>query len=192
LCPQTPKTRPKTETEYELSHSIWNSFGTYIGWSFIWDCIWTPLCSIGAYIGWLIPSAILILAAVGGVIAKTRSVELVRLLAAVVIGLGSCLFVSAYNRLAETRFPFDHPGQELRARPDIGVFVTDHQQYAYTIPVLGFLVGCLIIWQWPKSKVLIELVVQILWILAFMWAGLVLIIWQIQNIPIFSGMRWHY
>lgn len=138
------------------------------------------------------PLAVLTLIAIVGVIAYTRSVELVRLLAAVMIALASCLFVAAYNDLAENRFPFDHPGQTLQARPDLGEFVTVHRHHAYAIPVAGLLLGSVIIWRWPKSKVLIELVVQTLWLLAFMWAGSVLLLWQIQNIPVFSAMHWHY
>ncbi len=174
------------------------SIGTYIGWGFILDLICSTLCSIGTYIGWRVPLAILVLAIVGGIIAVTRSVEavtrnveVVRLLAAVVVGLLACLFVALYNNFARDRFRVDHPGETLSATP-LGAFVTAHQQQVYAIPVLGLLLGCLIIWRWPKSKDLIELVVQALWILAFMWAGNVLIVWQAQNIPLFSGMRWHY
>ena len=149
------------------------STATYIGWGFVWDSIsiWDPLCSIGSYIGWGMPLAVLTLIAIVGVIAYTRSVELVRLLAAVMIGLASCLFVAAYNNLAENRFTFDHPGQTLQARTNLGVFVTVHQHHAYAIPVSGLLLGSVIIWRRPKSKVLIELVVQTLWLLAFMWAA---------------------
>jgi hypothetical protein len=39
---------------------------------------------------------------------------------------------------------------------------------------------------------LIELVVASLWVLGFLWAGFVLVVWQLQNIPIFHGSRWHY
>jgi hypothetical protein len=60
------------------------------------------------------------------------------------------------------------------------------------VPVIGLLLGITIIWRWPKLDVLMELVVACLWVLAFLWAGFVLIVWQMQNIPIFHGMRWHY
>jgi hypothetical protein len=197
--PETPKSKPRW---YQFSLrtlllgvtlvSVLCSIATYIGWDFIWGSIWNPLCYIAACIDWAMPLVILVLLAVAGVIAYTRSVEVVRLLAAVVIGLASCFFVAAYDGMAEIRFRHDHPGQELRARSVSGEFVTAHRQHAYAIPVVGFLLGCLIIRRRPKSKVWIELVVQTLWILAFMWACFVLIIWQVQNIPIFSGGRWHY
>jgi hypothetical protein len=172
--------------------SVLCSIATYIGWGFIWNSIWGPLCSIGTAIGWSIPLAVLILMAVVGVIAYTRSVEVVRLLAAVVIALASCIFVAAYNGYAETRFPFDHPGETLTARPVIGEFVAVHGKHAYVVPVAGLLLGTLVIWRWPTSHVLIELVVLVLWILAFIWAGVVLIVWQVQNIPIFTHMQFHY
>ena len=172
--------------------SVLCSIATYIGWRFIWNSMWNPLRSIGTDTGWRVPLTILAFVAVVGIIAYTRSVELVRLLAAVLIGLAACSFVASYNDLAEIRFGFDHPGQTLTARPAIGEFVTAHEQHAYALPVVGLLLGSLIIWRWPKAKVLIELVVQTLWLLAFIWAGLVLLLWQVQNIPVFKAMQWHY
>jgi hypothetical protein len=168
------------------------AIGTCIGWSFVWDCLLTPLCSIGACIGWCVPSGILVVVVVGGVIAKTRSVELVRLLGAVAISLAASGFVTLFDCYAAIRFPFDHSGQTSQAVPDIALFVTVHRLHAYAIPALGLLLGSLILWRRPRSKVLIELVVQSLWILAFTWAGLVLVVWQIRNIPLFSAMHWHY
>ena len=140
---------------------------------------------------WLTGSALLVLAIVVGIFAVTRSVEVVKLLASVVTGLLACWFVVLYDSSARIRFSFDHPGETLHG-PDMGQFVAVYQQYAYAIPILGLLMGSFIIWRWSKSKFLIELVVQVLWILAFMWAGLVLILWQVQNIPMFTAMHWHY
>jgi len=136
----------------------------------------------------------------------TRSVQLVRLLAAVAIGLASCSFVGLYDGLAYVRYPFDHPNSDghrerpdqafgkfvLESRPSGSEFVTAHCTHAYVVPVIGLLLGITIIWRWPKLDVLMELVVACLWVLAFLWAGFVLIVWQMQNIPIFHGMRWHY
>jgi hypothetical protein len=136
----------------------------------------------------------------------TRSVQVVRLLAAVVIALASCSFVVSYDKLAYIRYPFDHPNADghyeppgqtlggfvLESRPSGAEFVTAHRTHAYVVPLIGLLLGIPIIWRWPKLPVLVELVVASLWIFAFLWAGLVLIVWQMQNIPIFHGMRWHY
>ncbi len=118
------------------------------------------LCSIGTCIGWHL--AILVLAIVGGIIAVTSSVELVRLLAAVVTGLLACLFVVLYDSYARIRFGFDHPGETLNYRPELGIFVAVYQHYAYAVPILGLLLGSFIIWRWPKSRFLIELIVHVL------------------------------
>jgi hypothetical protein len=95
------------------------------------------------------------------------------------------------------RLDADGPGQAfggfvIESRPNAGEFVTAHRTHAYVVPLTGLLLGIIIIWRWPKLHVLIELVVASLWVLAFLWAGFVLIVWQVQNIPIFHGMRWHY
>ena len=143
------------------------------------------------YIGWRVPLAVLVSAAVGGVIAKTRSIEFVRLLGAVIVGLLACWFVVDFDSSASARFRFDHPGEHLTGT-NLGEFVNNYKNYAYAIPVLGLLVGCIFIWLPPRSKVLLELVVQALWILAFMWVCTVLIDWEWQNVPFFSAMHWHY
>ncbi len=136
----------------------------------------------------------------------TRSVQLVRLLAAVVIACAACLFVVSYDNFAYIRYSFDHPDADghreppdnafsklvLESRSNACVFITAHRTHAYAVPLAGLLLGIIIIWRWPQLHVLLELVVASLWILAFLWAGVVLISWQIQNIPIFHGMRWHY
>ena len=136
----------------------------------------------------------------------TRGVQLIRLLAAVVIAFAACEFVRIYDSASYTRYPFDHPNADghtetpgeafgkfiLESRPYVGEFVTAHRAHAFVVPFAGLLLGITIIWRWPKREVLVELVVASLRVLAILWAGLILIIWQIQNIPIFHGMRWHY
>ena len=120
----------------------------------------------------------------------TRSLQLVRLLASVAISLAACLFVVAYNHASATRFQFDHPGATTVT--PFNEFVGAYGICAYAVPLAGLLVGTLTLWRRPNSHVLIELIVSALWVLALIWSGLVLLSWQIQNIPIFSGMRWHY
>jgi hypothetical protein len=136
----------------------------------------------------------------------TRAVQLVRLLAGVVIACGACWFVVYYDSLAYIRYLFDHPNAEghreppddasgrfvIVNRPPVAKFVTAHRAHAYVVPFVGLLLGILIILRWPKLYVLTELVAASLWILAFLWAGLVLIVWQVQNTPIIHGMRLHY
>jgi len=121
----------------------------------------------------------------------TRGVQFVRLLASVVISLAACCFVVAYNDFSSMRMRFDHPDAEAGGIPFI-VFVTTHGTYTYAVPVVALFIGVLIIWRWPNSHILIESFLSALWVLALVWAGLILLGWQIQNIPIFHGMRAHY
>lgn len=136
----------------------------------------------------------------------TRSVQLVRLSAAVVTALAACWFVTLYDRAAYTRYPFDHPDADghreppgeafgefvIASRVQAGEFITAHRAHAYVVPLAGLLLGITVVWRWPDRQMLIELIVAILWVLAFLWAGAVLIVWQLQNTPVFHGMRWHY
>jgi len=136
----------------------------------------------------------------------TRGVQLVRLVAAVAIALAACAFVTLYDRLSYARYCLDHPNADghreppgeafgefvIESRVPAGAFITAHRAHAYVVPLAGLLLGLMVIWRWPNLHVLIELIVASLWILAFLWAGFVLIAWQMQNIPIFHGMRWHY
>ena len=132
----------------------------------------------------------------------TRSVQLIRLLTSVLIAFSACYFVDIYNSTATTRITCDHPNAELLRTQSgelilypgtaAGNLVTEHHTYAYAIPLTGLLLGILIIWRWPQYAALTEAVVSSMWILGLVWVGLVILIWQIQNIPIFSGGRLHY
>jgi hypothetical protein len=67
-----------------------------------------------------------------------------------------------------------------------------YDKYACVAPLGALLVGIVIIWRWPNSHVLIEVIVSTLWVLALVWAGYILIFWQLMNIPLFYGLRSHY
>jgi hypothetical protein len=120
-----------------------------------------------------------------------RSVQVVRLLAAVAIAHAACWFAVFYDGVSRIRFQFDHP-RDMVIGSRFGEFVAVHGTHAHAVPLLTLLVGILIIWRWPKSQALMEALVSSLWILSLVWAGLILINWQVQNIPTFSGMRLHY
>ena len=47
----------------------------------------------------------------------THSVQLIRLLAAVVIACAACSFVACYDSLAYIRYPFDHPNADGHREP---------------------------------------------------------------------------
>jgi Trk-type K+ transport system membrane component len=137
----------------------------------------------------------------------TRSVQLIRLLASVLIAFAACYFVVQYDAFSTIRFPFDHPqadghwvppsaeffGTFVRESHLVGAeFVTAHRKHAYAVPVVGLLVGILVIWRWPRFHVLTELVVSAMWVLGLLWAGFAVLMWHVQNIPIYHGGRWHY
>ncbi len=121
----------------------------------------------------------------------TRSVQLTRLLTSVVISLATCWFVVAYHNASRIRLKFDHPDAQAGGS-DFSMFVTTNGAYAYVVPVVAFFVGILVIWRWPNSHVLIETIISILWVLAFVWVALILLVWQMNNVPIFHGMRANY
>jgi hypothetical protein len=118
------------------------------------------------------------------------------------IALAACWFVTLYDQLSHIRYPFDHPDAEgyrtstnefiMDNQSQAGRFITAHRTHAYTVPIAGLLAGIVILWRWPKLHVLIELDVIAMWLLGLFWAGCTLIVWQMQNIPIFHGMRFHY
>ena len=132
----------------------------------------------------------------------TRSIQLVRLLASVTVALGACLFVVLYDQFSYIRYPFDHPDAEghlaaphqfiLANRPPGSEFLTAHRAHAYVVPIVGLLIGILVIWRWSQFPALAELVVSAMWVLAFLWAGFAIVMWQVQNVPLFHGMRFHW
>lgn len=111
----------------------------------------------------------------------TRGTLIVRLMAAVVISLGSCWFVYAYSYTSATRYKFDHPDGNIWMNG--AVLLLENGRYAYAVPCTLLLVGIATIWRWPNAYALIELVVSTLWITALAWSALALLIWQMQNIP---------
>ena len=70
--------------------------------------------------------------------------------------------------------------------------IATHRIHAFAVPIVGLLLGILIIWRWPKRQVPTEVLVSVMWVLSLVWVGFVLLMWQTQNIPIFHGMRGHY
>ena len=122
----------------------------------------------------------------------TRTIQVIRLLAAVVIAVAACQFVVTYDGLARIRFSFDHPGEQQSATPPLAGLITSHAQHAFAVPLATLLLGSLLVWQRPGWHTIQEVLVAALWLLSLAWAGLVIIAWQLQNIPIYSGGRFHY
>jgi hypothetical protein len=149
------------------------------------------LATIGARAGWGTALVILISVVVIASISILRSVQLVRLYAAVGVAVAACWFVVRYDFFARAQFEFDHPGERL-TEMRITEFIAAHAVNAYAVPIAAFVVGVLILYFRPNSPVLLELLMSSLWVLAFAWVLCIILVWQMQNVPIFSGMRWHY
>ncbi len=145
------------------------------------------LCALGVRAGWGASLFVVIAIAAFGSIWISRNKQLVRLLAAVV----ACWFVVRYDYLARARFGFDHPGERL-TEARITEFIALYAAHAYAVPVAALVVGVLILYFRPNSPVLIELIVSSLWVLAFTWVVVVVLVWQMQNVPMITGGKWHY
>ena len=132
----------------------------------------------------------------------TRSDQIIRLLASVVIAIAACTFVAVYDSMSTVRYQFDHPnadGHWTEQREFVldhllsgAEFTTTRHAYAYAIPVAGLLIGALFMWRWQQFPALIEVVIAAMWIFAAVWAAYVLLAWEAQNIPMYHGNRWHY
>ena len=116
-------------------------------------------------------------------------VYLVRLATAVMVSAATCFFVSAYSRMAHFRFLSDHPeGSFINATE----FLTQKGWLGYTLPAVAFLIGCWALRRVGRSPVLIEVVIASTWFLSLVWVGYCLLMWEVQNCPVFSHMRFHY
>jgi hypothetical protein len=132
----------------------------------------------------------------------TRGVQVIRLAVSVIVASAACFFVVMYDQMSAIRYPFDHPDAEgyhaesgefvSYERTPASLFITSHRTHAFAVPLAGLLLGLLILWRWPTFHSLIELVMSSMWVLGLVWAGFVLVVWQVNNIPMFHGMRLHY
>jgi hypothetical protein len=120
----------------------------------------------------------------------TRGVQITRLSAAVAISLAACFFAVRYNEVSTIRYQFDHPNAQ--ANMPLTAFLRTYGGCTYAVPLAAMMVGIAVIWRRPSWQVLLEIVVSTLWMLAILWPGLILMIWQMLNIPVFHGMQSHY
>ena len=114
---------------------------------------------------------------------------LVRLLTAVAVSTAGCFFVSTFSRLAHFRFRYEHPdGNAMRAAE----FLTETGWVGYTVPTIALLLGLWALRRPGDSSLFIEVVIAVTWLLSLVWFGSCLLCWEAQNVPIFSGMRFHF
>lgn len=115
--------------------------------------------------------------------------KFIRLMVAVVLSIGSCFFVVAYTRFSLYRFQHEHPGGVLICGT---AFFTQWGGMACAAPILSLVAGLFVLWKRHDSEAAIETVIGATWLLSLFWAGACLLFWQVQNVPMFSHMEWHY
>jgi len=115
--------------------------------------------------------------------------NLVRLLGAVAVSVAVCFFVSVYSSMAHFRFLCDHPEGSFS---QITEFLTRRGWVAYIVPALALLLGCWALRRAGHSPVWFEVVIAGTWFLSLAWFGYCLLMWEIQNCPVFSHMQFHY
>jgi hypothetical protein len=118
-----------------------------------------------------------------------NKINLVKLLGAVSVSAAACLFVSAYSRMAHFRFLSDHPGGSFSK---VTEFLTEKGWVGYLLPAVALLAGWWALRRASDSAIWIEIVIAGTWLLSLGWFGYCLLMWEVQNCPVFSHMEFHY
>ena len=71
-------------------------------------------------------------------------------------------------------------------------FLTETGWVGYTVPTIALLLGLWALRRPGDYSLFIEIVIAITWLLSLVWFGSCLLLWEAQNVPIFSGMRFHF
>ena len=115
-------------------------------------------------------------------------VSLVRLVSAIGASLIASLFLAAYTHQSHHRFQFEHPGRVLiRFNETLIAF----SGWALAVPFTALCLGMLLLLMRPKSVVMFELLISLVWITSLLMIAVPVLTWQMQNAPTFSHMEWH-
>jgi hypothetical protein len=107
----------------------------------------------------------------------------VRLISAIAASVATCFFVVYYSQLSLARFGHEHPNAHLiRAT----LFLLEWGWCGFAIPVISSVAGVLLLRRSRFDLFLFEIVICGTWLLSLLWAGHCLLMWQAQNVPIFS------
>ena len=115
--------------------------------------------------------------------------NLVRLTAAVIGLAASVWFVVAYTHFSHSRFRFEHEGGQLSA---INEVLVAYGSWLYVMPLVALPVGLWLVCWRPQATATLEILLSAIWLLALGLAGFSLLIWQLQNVPTFSHMEFHF
>ncbi|MCL4177149.1 MAG: hypothetical protein KJ072_05330 [Verrucomicrobia bacterium] len=116
-------------------------------------------------------------------------VNLVRLIAAVVGLIASVWFVGAYTHFSHLRFKFEHEGGQLIA---INEILVPYAAWLYVLPTVALPIGLWLVCRRPQAGAALEILLSFVWLLALGLTGFCILIWQVQNVPTFSHMEWHF
>jgi len=101
----------------------------------------------------------------------------------------SAWFVVTYTRRSHLRFKFEHEGGMLIGFNEV---LVPYCGWLYLLPVVALPIGLWLIWRRPQATATLEVLLSASWLLALGLAGFCVLIWQVQNVPTFSHMEWHY
>ncbi len=109
-------------------------------------------------------------------------VEIVRLLSAIAVGFGACLFVSYYSRAS--RLDYEQTFGRSIPLPPLPFFtrcVFDYSGYAYLIPALVLCIGIALLRR-REPELMLEMAVGFAWIAALAWVLFAVWAWRIAMI----------
>jgi hypothetical protein len=110
-------------------------------------------------------------------------VQLVRMVAATLVALAACLFVSFYN------WAFALTVERGRSLPAVTHYVVHFTPYAYSAPVVVFSLGILFLRGGREKTVAFESVIALAWLASFVWVLFTLWAWQITRIELVNHIR---
>lgn len=113
----------------------------------------------------------------------STKLRIVRLLAAVIAALISCLFVSGYNWASLLSV---ERGQGLPAITDS---VNQYAPWAYSIPLISGLLGIVLLRNRRRKFVLFEALIAFTWVAAFFWVLAAIFSWQLAHIEIIDSPK---
>ncbi|MBM4020438.1 MAG: hypothetical protein FJ288_19325 [Planctomycetes bacterium] len=112
-----------------------------------------------------------------------------RLFAAVVGSAGSVWFVGLFSVYSQIRFKFEHQGGNLMV---VSRAFLHYANWLFVVPVVALAIGVWLVRSRPQATVTFEILLSVIWLLSLALAAFCLLMWQVQNIPIFSHMELHY
>ena len=110
-------------------------------------------------------------------------VQIVRMLAAALVALAACLFVSYYN------WAFALTLERGIPLPRVTRQVVESTPYVYGVPVCVLFFGTLLLRGKRERAVVFESLIAFAWLASFVWVLIALWVWQLTRIEIMDHIR---